>query len=72
MSLAFALMAPVNGSTGSWATLSHDGWRRKRPPGDADAQTRGVWGPLCRGHNAPAASRRRSPKFGVLPLKNEG
>ena len=23
MSLAFALMAAINGSTGSWATLSH-------------------------------------------------
>ena len=42
MSLAFALMAAINGSTGSWATLSHGlnyrtKPRRLRPGGTKDS-----------------------------------
>ena len=41
-------------------------------PRDAVAQTRRAGDPLCRGHNAPSASRSRCPNFGDLATKNGG
>src|ERR1035437_7582656 len=40
MSLAFALMAAINGSTGSSATLSHGLFRTKPPRGQSDGRAR--------------------------------
>ncbi len=50
MSLAFALMAAINGSTGSWATLSHGLYLpHQASPASAQPQP-----------EATAADRRRS------------